>query len=120
LFSTEIKASTVTDFIGEGEVLDMLATPSTGKVSVDLDKEQMIINEEVYQKLPSSYVVRKFGKTSKKVLVLTYDDGPDPLYTRQILDTLAHYHVPANFFIVGQEAQKTSIYLRGFIAKDTR
>ena len=110
LFSTEIKASTVTDFIGEGEVLDMLATPSTGKVTVDLDNEEMIIHEEVYQKLPSSYVVRKFGKTSKKVLVLTYDDGPDPLYTRQILDTLARYHVPANFFIVGQEAQK-NLYL---------
>jgi peptidoglycan/xylan/chitin deacetylase (PgdA/CDA1 family) len=50
-------------------------------------------------------VIRKYGDITKRKLVLTFDDGPDPVYTRQILDTLAHYHVPANFFVVGIEAE---------------
>jgi peptidoglycan/xylan/chitin deacetylase (PgdA/CDA1 family) len=54
---------------------------------------------------PSSYVVRRYGKRTDKKLVLTYDDGPDPVYTKQILDTLAYYHVPASFFLVGIEAE---------------
>jgi cellulose synthase/poly-beta-1,6-N-acetylglucosamine synthase-like glycosyltransferase/peptidoglycan/xylan/chitin deacetylase (PgdA/CDA1 family) len=39
-------------------------------------------------------------------MVLTFDDGPHPLYTRQILDILDKYNVVANFFIVGIEAEK--------------
>jgi peptidoglycan/xylan/chitin deacetylase (PgdA/CDA1 family) len=33
---------------------------------------------------------------------LTFDDGPDPDYTRPILDILAEYRVPATFFVVGR------------------
>ncbi|MCC5954311.1 MAG: polysaccharide deacetylase family protein [Acidimicrobiia bacterium] len=33
---------------------------------------------------------------------LTFDDGPDPDYTRPILDVLAEYEVPATFFVVGR------------------
>ncbi|MEO7531795.1 MAG: glycosyltransferase, partial [Sediminibacterium sp.] len=93
------------DFIGEGEVLDLMATPSDGHITTELDTAEMLISEQNYDKLPSAYVVRKYGKRSDKKLVLTYDDGPDPLYTRQILDTLAYYHVPATFFLVGIEAE---------------
>ncbi|MGK4422615.1 polysaccharide deacetylase family protein, partial [Klebsiella pneumoniae] len=49
---------------------------------------------------------KQSGKTNEKKLVLTFDDGPDPLYTKQILDILAKYKVVANFFIVGIEAEK--------------
>lgn len=100
-----VAARNSVDYIGEGEVLDILATPTGGEISTALDTSAMLISNENYEKLPSAYVVRKFGKTSQKKLVLTYDDGPDPLYTRQILDTLAKYHVPATFFLVGLEAE---------------
>jgi cellulose synthase/poly-beta-1,6-N-acetylglucosamine synthase-like glycosyltransferase/spore germination protein YaaH/peptidoglycan/xylan/chitin deacetylase (PgdA/CDA1 family) len=93
------------DYIGEGEVLDLLSSPTDGHITSDLDSTDMLISNERYDKLPSVYVVRKFGKATGKKLVLTYDDGPDPLYTRQILDTLAKYHVPATFFLVGLEAE---------------
>jgi cellulose synthase/poly-beta-1,6-N-acetylglucosamine synthase-like glycosyltransferase/peptidoglycan/xylan/chitin deacetylase (PgdA/CDA1 family) len=34
-------------------------------------------------------------------IALTFDDGPDPTWTPQILDILERYHVPATFFVVG-------------------
>jgi cellulose synthase/poly-beta-1,6-N-acetylglucosamine synthase-like glycosyltransferase/spore germination protein YaaH/peptidoglycan/xylan/chitin deacetylase (PgdA/CDA1 family) len=101
----DVKSMSTPDFIGEGEVLDLMATPSDGYIRTEIDSVDMLISEQYYEKLPSSYVVRKYGKRTDKKLVLTYDDGPDPLYTRQILDTLAYYHVPAAFFVAGIEAE---------------
>jgi cellulose synthase/poly-beta-1,6-N-acetylglucosamine synthase-like glycosyltransferase/peptidoglycan/xylan/chitin deacetylase (PgdA/CDA1 family) len=37
--------------------------------------------------------------------VLTFDDGPDPSFTPQVLDVLKQYHVPAIFFVVGKNAE---------------
>jgi peptidoglycan-N-acetylglucosamine deacetylase len=37
--------------------------------------------------------------------VLTFDDGPDPVFTPQVLDVLKKYHVPAIFFVVGKNAE---------------
>jgi len=101
----KVEGSRTVDYIGEGEILDVLASPTDGHIRAEIDTASMLISEESYDALPSSYVVRKFGKTSKPKLVLTYDDGPDPKYTKEILDTLAYYHVPATFFVIGMEAE---------------
>jgi len=39
-------------------------------------------------------------------LVLTFDDGPDPVFTPQVLDVLQQYRVPAVFFVVGKYAEE--------------
>lgn len=39
-----------------------------------------------------------------KRLVLTFDDGPDPIYTRKILDILKDEKVKATFFVVAENA----------------
>jgi peptidoglycan-N-acetylglucosamine deacetylase len=44
----------------------------------------------------------KEGSAQVKDVALTFDDGPGP-YTPQILDVLEREHVPATFFVVGQE-----------------
>ena len=98
------------DYIGDGgnvsgEIIEMMATPAEGHITSEIDTSAMLISEERFDKLPSSYVIKKWGHTSEKKLILTYDDGPDPVYTKQILDTLAFYHVPASFFLVGIEAE---------------
>jgi peptidoglycan/xylan/chitin deacetylase (PgdA/CDA1 family)/GT2 family glycosyltransferase len=36
-----------------------------------------------------------------KTVALTFDDGPDPEWTPQVLAELAKYHVPGTFFVVG-------------------
>lgn len=38
-------------------------------------------------------------------IALTFDDGPDPRYTPQILEILDRYQVKACFFVIGRQAQ---------------
>src|SRR6185436_6387816 len=40
----------------------------------------------------------------ERTVALTFDDGPDPRWTPQILDILARENVPATFFVVGSHA----------------
>ncbi|WP_400162624.1 polysaccharide deacetylase family protein [Brevibacillus sp. TJ4] len=44
--------------------------------------------------------------TPKKVVALTFDDGPDAVYTPQILEVLHNNHVPATFFVLGSQVDK--------------
>jgi peptidoglycan-N-acetylglucosamine deacetylase len=45
-------------------------------------------------------------QTNEKVVALTFDDGPHPKYTGQILDLLNQYGAKATFFLVGEHAEK--------------
>jgi peptidoglycan-N-acetylglucosamine deacetylase len=50
---------------------------------------------------------RVFNKgLSEREISLTFDDGPDPVYTPQLLDLLKQYNVKATFFIVGKHAEE--------------
>lgn len=44
--------------------------------------------------------------TKEKLVALTFDDGPDPIYTPQILNALAKYDAKATFFVIGTEAER--------------
>ena len=101
----KVESSNDVDYIGEGEILDVLSKPIQGHITPEIDTAQMLISEERYDTLPSMFVVKRWGKPRGKQMVLTFDDGPDPEYTREVLDTLAKYHVPAAFFLVGIEAE---------------
>ncbi len=39
-------------------------------------------------------------------VALTFDDGPAPIYTQEILAILKKYHIKATFFMVGTNAKK--------------
>ncbi|NMP23914.1 polysaccharide deacetylase family protein [Sulfobacillus harzensis] len=39
----------------------------------------------------------------EKVIALTFDDGPSPKYTPEILSLLTRYHAHATFFVLGSE-----------------
>ncbi len=41
-----------------------------------------------------------------RILALTFDDGPSPTVTPQILDTLREYNARATFFVLGQNVRK--------------
>jgi len=101
-----VKGQTMVDYIGDGEVLDVLNTPHDGKIALEIDPKEKIITDENYITYPSSYEVKKYGSAPQKELVLTFDDGPDETYTPQVLDVLSKYHVPAAFFLVGLNAEK--------------
>lgn len=44
--------------------------------------------------------------TGKKRVALTFDDGPNPLYTPTIMALLDQYHAHATFFLVGKMVQQ--------------
>jgi peptidoglycan/xylan/chitin deacetylase (PgdA/CDA1 family) len=50
--------------------------------------------------------------TSERLAALTFDDGPDPESTPQLLDTLERYGARATFFVVGEAAQRHADLLR--------
>lgn len=53
--------------------------------------------------------------TTKKVLALTFDDGPSRTWTPKVLAVLNHDHVKATFFIVGSHATKRPDLIRAEI-----
>lgn len=55
--------------------------------------------------------------TQQKVIALTYDDGPHPIYTPQILDILDRYHVKATFFMVGRAMEQHPDIVREVIRR---
>jgi len=45
------------------------------------------------------------GNPKKKQVALTFDDGPDSVYTPQMLDVLGKHGVKATFFLIGNRAE---------------
>jgi hypothetical protein len=43
----------------------------------------------------------------ERTVALTFDDGPDPRWTPQVLDVLAREQVPATFFVTGSAAARS-------------
>ena len=53
----------------------------------------------------SNLVISKNSAKTKKV-ALTFDDGPHPRYTHEVLEILKEYHVTATFFVIGINASR--------------
>ncbi len=51
------------------------------------------------------------GSGMRREVSLTFDDGPQPPYTGQVLDILRRYDVPATFFCTGMYAKAYPEYL---------
>ncbi|MFM1654154.1 polysaccharide deacetylase family protein [Brevibacillus sp. B_LB10_24] len=43
---------------------------------------------------------------ARREVAFTFDDGPDPDYTPQLLDLLGKYKIKATFFVLGSKAEK--------------
>lgn len=57
------------------------------------------------------------GDSNVKRIALTFDDGPHPLVTEQILDTLDKYHAKATFFMLGSRVQYYPNIARDVLAR---
>jgi len=63
------------------------------------------INLRTNNSVKSNETVFYKGQKNKKMAALTFDDGPDDIYTPQILDILEEKKVKATFFVVGQQVR---------------
>ncbi|MGR6316654.1 bifunctional polysaccharide deacetylase/glycosyltransferase family 2 protein [Micromonospora soli] len=52
-----------------------------------------------------------------RTLALTFDDGPDPRWTPQILDVLRRHHAHATFFVVGARVNEHPELVRRILAE---
>jgi peptidoglycan/xylan/chitin deacetylase (PgdA/CDA1 family) len=57
------------------------------------------------------------GKTGKKAVSLTFDDGPDPVTTPALLKCLSRHNVKAAFFVTGQRASAHPELIRDILAQ---
>lgn len=56
----------------------------------------------------------------KNQLLLSFDDGPDPIYTPLVLDLLDQYDAKAIFFVIGEHAEKRPLLLQEIKARGHR
>lgn len=58
------------------------------------------------QRVATPTILRRFDyNLPRKVVVLTFDDGPIPRYTDEILGVLDRYQIKGVFFLIGREAE---------------
>ena len=94
------------DYQGKGELLKVVSEPTDGRRTLELDEDGVIVGAS-YLEYAQPFVVKQSGFRSAKDLVLTFDDGPDPQWTPQILKELKELNVPAAFFVIGKNAEES-------------
>lgn len=108
-----LQSNSNVDVEGSGEILRISAVPTDGRRRIATDDQGMITGEE-FIRLPTPFVVSRTGYRPKTV-ALTFDDGPDPNWTPQILEILRQKRVPATFFIIGRNAVGNRLLLNQII-----
>lgn len=109
-----VESTLNTEVEGSGEILRITATPTQGARAVRFDRDGMILQEQ-YRALPTPYQVKRTGAQQPHLVALTFDDGPDGTWTPQILSVLEKAHVPATFFVVGENALEHPQLLRRIV-----
>lgn len=56
-------------------------------------------------------IIYSSARTTKKIVALTFDDGPS-VYTPEVLGVLKRFHVPATFFLIGENVDLYPQYVR--------
>ena len=70
-----------------------------------------------YERLPRSFKLQRFGgDVAPKRIALTFDDGPHPVWTPQVLGVLAKYAAPATFFLIGENVERAPQLVRDELA----
>ena len=93
------KMDTLVENQGQGVIAKLIQDFELGHRKFTY-KDGYILTQE-WDKYPARSVVQRMGY-QPNTLTLTFDDGPDPVFTPQILDTLKKYQVKATFFVIGK------------------
>jgi peptidoglycan-N-acetylglucosamine deacetylase len=92
------------DLFGRGEVLTIRAEPTQGQREMQVD-ERGRVQWARYAQSPTGFVVERRGSLRKEI-ALTFDDGPDPLWTPKVLAVLEELKLPATFFVLGDQVMQ--------------
>ncbi len=108
---SDIYSRTVGDFI------DYQATEHSGERDLAYNDALGLIVRQSFTVLPRQAELPTPTIADKKLLSLTFDDGPDPRYTPIILDILAEKGAKATFFVIGKNAVAYPELMRRIIAE---
>jgi len=99
-----------------GNFLSMEVERAAGQrqISVSTSDDQLLIDER-YEKFPIYTTIVHQGSAVADGVTLTFDDGPDPEWTPQILDILKEKGVKATFFVVGANVEQSPSLLRRMV-----
>ncbi|WP_083682628.1 polysaccharide deacetylase family protein [Paenibacillus sp. FSL A5-0031] len=82
-------------------------------VEPDKGKPEVPVTEKLDK--PDHVIAASKPDKGKKLIALTFDDGPDKRYTTDILDILKEKGVKATFFVVGQQVTKNPEVLQRIV-----
>jgi cellulose synthase/poly-beta-1,6-N-acetylglucosamine synthase-like glycosyltransferase/peptidoglycan/xylan/chitin deacetylase (PgdA/CDA1 family)/spore germination protein YaaH len=105
---------TITD-VGEGEIVSVDESRSDGLRSLNVDSAGYLTG--TYLRFPEFPTLYHQGAGGAHQVVITFDDGPDPEWTPQILDILKAANVKAAFFLVGVNAERYPRLVRRIVAE---
>ena len=71
---------------------------------------------QVLQWLPTRWVLTR-GSRRRRVLYLSFDDGPHPEHTPALLDLLARHRARATFYLIGREAERHAGLVRRIVSE---
>ncbi|QGF24972.1 polysaccharide deacetylase family protein [Raineyella fluvialis] len=110
--------------VGSGPVQRVLAVKrSPGEVSgVDPGTDAVVHRftaDEIRTIGDAQYVdyFSGYDTLPAKTVSLTFDDGPDPRYTPELLDVLGTQHVPATFFVIGKNVARNPQIVQRMVAE---
>ncbi|CAN5391215.1 glycosyltransferase [soil metagenome] len=104
------------ELVGKGDILRLAADQQNGERTVEVDPNERLVTDEIYHRFPSGYILRQSG-AKPKTLAISFDDGPSPEWTPPILDILKAKHVPATFFVIGENANSDPDLVRRMVAE---
>ncbi|UYV38279.1 glycosyltransferase [Rhodobacteraceae bacterium D3-12] len=113
----QLRYDNYVSYTGKGAFLRVLDQPRDGARDVDVDAATGRITDVRYTQFPRPYLLERYGQPAPNKLVLTFDDGPDPVYTKAILDTLRETQTPGAFFVVGSRVMEEPDLLNRMIAE---
>lgn len=102
--------------IGAGTVPKVVSagTPTVFKVKFGAVSGEGVATQTVSVGVPA--VVRMVPAPGSNVVALTFDDGPWPGQTEQVLSVLAGRSVPATFFMLGMRVERAPDLARAIVA----
>jgi nucleoside-diphosphate-sugar epimerase/peptidoglycan/xylan/chitin deacetylase (PgdA/CDA1 family) len=68
-------------------------------------KGRTLLKKALFSLVPGRQLLAH-GNRDRAQIAITVDDGPDPVYTPQILDILRDHEIKATFFVVGGAAEQ--------------
>ena len=101
--------------VGDGEIVTVDETRSDGVRALAVDRDGYLTAN--YTRFPQFPTLYHQGAGGEHQVAITFDDGPDPQWTPQILAILKQAGVKAAFFLVGANAEHYPDLVRRIVAE---